>query len=385
MIDEPTTRATAKDLMKGVVKGFGKGFDKINYNSPHHEALKHLEKNVYQFSGAKNYQQLKALTEALYDGNRLRTKKEFFDASKKIVTEFNVAWRDAEYDTAVSNSQMAAKWLVFEKNKHLMPYLKFVGVGDSHECAICWPFNNMVRHIDDPVWRYAMPTLHFRDRCTVIQLPSSEVEETPDSDVPGPDGIPKIFRVNCAKEALAFPPGHPYYKGVPKSILAQAAGLIPEERRFERIHDKGKGTVSRHVSVNTDAEDYRLVEKIAKELSHHGHTVEILPEVNEHDIKLRKTLLPGVKQNKNPDLRVNNKYVEVKNVEGAASYNQVSNAIKRASHQADHVIINLEKNINRQVLERAAIGRFNTHPDLQVIEFRYKGKYTRFDKKVNGS
>ena len=75
----------------------------------------------------------------------------------------------------------------------------------------------MTRPITDPVWGYATPSLHFGDRCTIEQLP--ETTATITQEVPPPDGIPKMFRVNLAREQLAFPPDHPYYIGVPKRKL----------------------------------------------------------------------------------------------------------------------------------------------------------------------
>jgi len=203
--------------MNAVFEGYGKDFDKVDYNTPDYDMLQNLQRNVYQFSGAKNYQELKALTEALYDGDRLRTKTEFFAEAQKISDEFNRNFRDAEYDTAVNAAINAGKWQGFMENKDSMPLLKFVAVEDDKECPICKPYNNVIRPINDAFWKYAYAPLHFRCRCGCLQLAHNDAV-TPGNKVPGPDVIPKMFRVNLAERNLAFPPGHPYYDGIPKEV-----------------------------------------------------------------------------------------------------------------------------------------------------------------------
>lgn len=218
-IHHATALATAKEYMKGIVQGFGTTLSKLDTESPDYGVLKNLQQNVYQFAGAKNYQTLRALNDLLRDGDRLRTRSEFMKEARNVLTEWNANWQKTEYDTAVNSAINARKWNDFVKQKDLMPLLQFKIVKDERTCPICLPFADMVRPITDPVWNYATPSLHFGDRCTILQLPDDRVPISP--EVPPADGIPKMFRVNLAKEQLAFPPGHPYYKGVPKKMLRE--------------------------------------------------------------------------------------------------------------------------------------------------------------------
>jgi len=218
MIDADTALETVKTFMKGVFEGYGKTFPELEFGTPDYEQLASLEKSVYQFSAAKNYQQLKDLSAALKDGDRVRTFKEFETEAKKIVEEYNRTFLATEYETAIGSSQMAAKWTRFQEDKDVLPNLRFMAIEDERECPICKPFNNMVRPINDPVWKYAFSPLHWRCRCDVIQEPAS-AQLTPDDQVEGDGAIPKIFRTNLAEDGVVFPPKHPYYIGVPKDEL----------------------------------------------------------------------------------------------------------------------------------------------------------------------
>ena len=58
-IDEPTALDNAQTFMSGVFEGYGGNFASFEWGSPDYRKLAHIEHNVYTFSGAKNYQQLR--------------------------------------------------------------------------------------------------------------------------------------------------------------------------------------------------------------------------------------------------------------------------------------------------------------------------------------
>jgi hypothetical protein len=204
--------------MQAVKEGYGKTITQVAYNSPDYLMLSALERNVYQFSAAKNYHMLQELTLALKDGDRIRSFSEYRREAFKIVDIWNNTHGQAEYVTGVAASQSIANWERFEKNKDSMPILRFVGVHDAKECPICKEFDGLTRHMDDPIWNVANVPLHFRDRCLVEQLPDADAGQTPDNKLPDTSVVPKMFRVNQAKERLVFPEGSAYFKDLPKDI-----------------------------------------------------------------------------------------------------------------------------------------------------------------------
>lgn len=216
LIDKATTVITAKKYLEGIYKGLGGNFSTVDYNTPDHGVLRNLERNVYQFAGAKNFQTLRALNDLLTDGEKVRTRGEFKKEARKALEKWNGYWLDAEYNTAINSAVNARKWGEFKQNAAIMPLLQFKIVKDEHTCPICVPFSDVVRPIDDPFWNYASPSLHFGDRCTILQLPDTSTPIT--EEVPGDEMIPKMFRVNIAKQQLAFPPDHPFYIGLPNRL-----------------------------------------------------------------------------------------------------------------------------------------------------------------------
>ncbi|MBA3830154.1 MAG: minor capsid protein [Taibaiella sp.] len=215
-IDAPTAVDAAKGFMKGVTEGFGKGFDKIDYDTPDHEMLRHLEQNVYRFSAAKNWQMNKTLNELLRDGDKVRPYAEFKKMATQVVDEWKNVWGKTEYDLAVSSSTMAGHWVRFEANKKQMPLLRYSTVHDSRVREAHRILDGTVRPVDDSFWKEYYPPNGWNCRCTVLQL--ADGTETPDADLETPD-IPDMFRVNLAKEKLVYPNGSSYYIGAPSKEL----------------------------------------------------------------------------------------------------------------------------------------------------------------------
>lgn len=238
-IDRATALASAQEYIKAVHEGWGSNILDIDYNSPDYGLLRNLEKNCYQFAGAKNYHNLRQLNDLLRDGDRVRSRNEFKKEARKLVEEWNGHHQDTEYNTALNSATNARKWQEFESRSEIMPLLQFKVVRDESLCPICMPFADVVRPINDVFWNYATPSLHFGDRCTIIQLPD---DTTPITDeVPSDEGVPKMFRVNLAKQQLAFPPDHPYYNGLPKQFDKEALKLQRVDvRNYAKQHFAGK-------------------------------------------------------------------------------------------------------------------------------------------------
>lgn len=377
-IDAATFREMSGSYWKGVEEGYGKTFTSIDYDTPDYDMLRHLEQDVFKFSAAKSYQVNKQLTQLLRDGKTVRTFEQFRSEALGILGVWVDNWGRAEYNTAVASAQMAAKWEHFEQHAEDMPLLKYTTVGDARVREAHRVLDGTIKPIGDKFWSQYYPPNGWNCRCSAIQL-AGEHTETPDSEIEYPE-VPAMFRKNLAKEKLVFPDDHPYYEGVPKKVFEQAKEMLPQQRQYEPVYKGRNGKAERHTAVDTNAPDYRVLERIATELAQKGAKVEILPELNEND-PAREELFKGAKPNKNPDLRVDGKYYEVKDPETPYGKNTLSNNIHRGVQQANHVIVNLNQHVDNVELGNIAKGRFKTHPELQEVQFRYKGKYIVFTRK----
>lgn len=221
--------ATAEYLMSGLFKGFGG--DLADFDGKPLELLEELRENVYLFSSAKTYQQTVEMSEALYDGDNIRTKSEFKEAATKIFERYNggnfedekkAGYIDAEYETAITQGQNAQNWINIEAQKETLPYLQKVVVEDENTCEICGPLDGMVAPVDDPVWNTLAGELHFRCRCSEIQLDietgeaqydADKVEQLKDSQS---ELMKPMFKHNVYKSGAIFDKQHPYFS-VPKA------------------------------------------------------------------------------------------------------------------------------------------------------------------------
>lgn len=218
-IDKAMTNYFADQLWEAAQKGYGQTLTSFAYDSPDYNMLKALRENVYQFSSAKNYAQLKELTLALIDdaGNIVDFAK-FKESAFKINKKYVRSWLQTEYDTAIASGQMAGKWVNIINNKGTLPLLQYDAVMDSTTSQICSPLNGTILPVEHPFWNRFYPPNHFNCRSIVRQLASGIISDK----IPSAD-IPKMFQTNLGQQNLIFPDGHPYFVGLPDEIKNRIA------------------------------------------------------------------------------------------------------------------------------------------------------------------
>lgn len=231
VLNEETVRWMAQKLEDAIFQGYKVNPVKIDYTTPNGELIKSLRRDVWQFSGAKNYQQMKEMTESLiHPDGRFRTFSEF-RSSVAHITSDHINWLRTEYDTAIASSQMSARWAEIQRDKDLFPFLEFDATMDNRTTKLCRSLNKVVRTVDDPFWDLYYPPNHFNCRSDVHQLRDGNV--TPDDEIEYPD-IPPIFRTNLAKKGLIFPMNSPYYTGLPDDIRREADALFNNQFKSEQ-------------------------------------------------------------------------------------------------------------------------------------------------------
>lgn len=356
-IDPKLTALVAEKLKGAIMDGYGKNFDNVDYDTPDYNMLRNLERNVYQFSAAKNYQQLKDMTGALKDENGVvRSFKEFRDASQQISYQYNTNWLETEYNTAVNGSTLASRWSDFERYKDTMPLLEYVTAGDSRVREEHRVLNHVKKNMDDEFWNTYYPPNGYNCRCTVNQLTGGT--ETPTHKINYPDVQP-MFRTNLAKQGLVFPAEHPYYDGVPKSVLTQALALIPEAQYKEVYKSKSGGSVLVHPTHNK------------KELNVNTAVSKILVAKSNSKIKLLPvSKIPKVK---NPDISINGDVHEIK-VNYKSTISAIDSELREARKQADNIVLHIKSEIKAKDLMKAMRDRLQRSDNVDKFILIYKGK-----------
>lgn len=179
--------------------------------------LTRLTQNVFSFSAAKNYQELRTITSALRDEEgHLRSFPDFRDQVSAINTKFNRTWLQTEYDTCIATATQSARWQQFQDQKNLFPCLRYQTAGDENVRDEHRALDGVTKRIDDPFWRTYYPPNGWNCRCEAIQVPEDEVQETPDGTYHTPF-VPELFRTNSGQTGLIFP------KDIRTTPMSQAA------------------------------------------------------------------------------------------------------------------------------------------------------------------
>ena len=206
-IPESLYFAIADYLKRGVFDGFGSSLRTVSGNDA--ELLTALTENIYMFSAAKSYTELKDMSVLLADN---RTWSEFYKAAKDRFDIYNVDYAKTEYRTAVGQAQMASQWNEIERTKDIIPYLKYSAIMDPNTSTICAPLDGIVAKVDDPIWDKIAPLNHFNCRCILTQEYTGTVTDDRDERAKSVEGqMQDVFKHNSGKDGMIYPKSHPYF------------------------------------------------------------------------------------------------------------------------------------------------------------------------------
>lgn len=357
---------TVRTLSDRVVNSYNTQAD---FTTPDAETLTHLVRDVWNFSAAKNYQQMRDLTLALKDDEgKVRSFSDFKEVAEGIIDQYNVTWLETEYNFAIAASQGAARWTEFEKEADIIPNLKYQTVGDDHVRAAHQLLDGIVKPLKDPFWSTHYPPNGWGCRCEAVQELEGYGRVTQDKDIPYVD-IPPMFKTNLANTGLIYPKNHPYYIGVPKAEITKALSYLPPKNTFIEV-DFGRGVSLDIHPLHGDKELKENID-ISKLLKQHDRKAEIklLPVISEKDAEARKLYLPDsyLKKfpKKNPDAMYNNKPIEYETSNGSKS--SIQNAIKNGKKQAEHIVIHIPDDLNISTAENIIKGQLKHYQDKENL------------------
>lgn len=227
--------AVADFLKQAMYDGFGGTV--ADFDGKPLELITELRENIYMFSSARTFQQVKEMSDALTSGDKVLSFSEYKKAAADIYAKYNggaylqddekAGHLSAEYETAVTQGQNAENWVRINKQKELFPFLRKNVVDDENTCEICGPLSGFTARVDDPVWDELAGELHFRCRCfeEQLDLPDGEAEYDEDEK----DKLYKsqtelmqpMFKHNVYNSGEIFNEQHPYFN-VPKEYEAYA-------------------------------------------------------------------------------------------------------------------------------------------------------------------
>jgi SPP1 gp7 family putative phage head morphogenesis protein len=205
----------AVSLEDAMIIGFGGSQTKFIIDSPQYRTFLKLRENIYVFSAAKQYQQVRVMSQFISNNGVRSTFPEFKELAKKVFTEYNEQYLRSEWVTAIGQSQMAREWIEADTKKDIIPYLQYRTQRDSRvrdEHAI---LDGITLPVEHKFWNNYMPKNGWRCRCFTVSLEKADVTDlaTKDlSELGDEKKFPKVFRMNPGKDGLIFNPKyHPYF------------------------------------------------------------------------------------------------------------------------------------------------------------------------------
>ena len=201
---------TYSELMTVVDKGFGGGVNDFIKGSARGNKALGYQNNIYTFSGAKTFQEVKDLSLLVFkeDGTK-RGFKEFREFGQQINEQYNVNFLRTEQDTAFGMAQGGEQWIGIEEDKELFPMLTYETVADGRVRDEHAAWDQLTFPVEHEFWNTRMPPNDWNCRCSVSKHTEGEMS--------GLKGVPKndskMFNVNPGKVDYIFNPKvHPYYK-----------------------------------------------------------------------------------------------------------------------------------------------------------------------------
>ena len=219
-LPESLYHGIADNLKTALYEGFGGNLSKFA-DTPDFELLTELRENIYMFSAAKTFQEVREISSLLTDGDRVRTRSEFNKIGAETFDKWNNDWGKSEYNTAIAQGSMANKWADIQRNKDVLPNLSYSTSGGD-VCDICAPLDGLTLPVDAPEWDTIYPPNHFNCACLVTQE-DEDAKITPDDDKDETmekvtEEMSPVFMMNSGKDRVIFNDDHPYFDVARKDV-----------------------------------------------------------------------------------------------------------------------------------------------------------------------
>lgn len=204
-----------------------KGFDESGAVDPDDDFRAAILRNNEVFAAFKVHRMQNDMARLLLDSNgNLKPFEQWQKEVMPIASHQVGHWLRTEYDTAVLRAHQAADWQQFEREKDVLPNLRWMpstSVNPGKDHMVFW---GTVRPIDDPFWSQHRPGDRWNCKCDLSSTddPVTEIPDFTTNDNPHP-GLDN----NPGKDGKLFSDTHPYianaYPGAKKAVKKLMAQL----------------------------------------------------------------------------------------------------------------------------------------------------------------
>lgn len=219
-----------------------------------------LENNAFVFSGLKTYHSLNEVGLSLIGENGgIKPFEKFHEDVVKIDAKYNRNYLYAEYNHAVTSSQIAAKWHDFEQDGDRYD-LQYRTAGDERVRTDHQLLHNITLPPSDPFWSQYTPPNGWNCRCVIVQVrknkyPTSDSAQAIEiGEQITADPKKQMFRFNPGKDLKLYPDKHPYNKA-PKRAKEVVETLAKERFTAKTIEEAEQQF--RELGLNCDLSGFK--------------------------------------------------------------------------------------------------------------------------------
>lgn len=216
-----------------------KGFDESGAVDPDDDFRAAILRNNEVFAAFKVHRMQNDMARLLLDSNgNLKPFEQWQKEVMPIASHQVGHWLRTEYDTAVLRAHQAADWQQFEREKDVLPNLRWMpstSVNPGKDHMVFW---GTVRPIDDPFWSQHRPGDRWNCKCDLSSTddPVTEIPDFTINDNPHP-GLDN----NPGKDGKLFSDTHPYianaYPGAKKAVKKLMDELDAVREAEESVRD----------------------------------------------------------------------------------------------------------------------------------------------------
>lgn len=346
---------------------------------------------------------------------KLKPFSQWRDDVQKIASHQCGAWLKTEYDTAVIRAHNAADWQEYERDKDIMPNLRWMPTTSKEpetKHRSYW-LRRVNLPVDDPWWNEHHPGDRWNCKCSLEQNDDPVVP--PPSDGSDSDATPhRGLENNPGKDGHIFNDTHPYFPKSCSECFANKGGSLKNRlkllfrnqekdchhctyidnrmekaaTKIKRLPDVAPPSVETYIpshngrvftspfhGSNEVEENIRLAVFIADKL---GNKVYLLPRLdprNTAQAALRSTLLPPkVPEGKNSDFYIGGLIFEGKcmtglepNCSNKKYHNDILNRIKDAKEQGENIVLEIPTFVSRKTISKTINGYLKQSSKQRII------------------
>ncbi|MDR3652596.1 MAG: phage minor head protein [Paludibacter sp.] len=108
------------------------------------------------------------------------TQKEFVKLILERIPDYDVDTLKIESDNFILMADNYSTWKYIQRNKDILPFLKYNAITDETTCTTCKKLNNIVRSVDDEFWDIYFPPNCPECRCIVQLYDESDIKKPTD-------------------------------------------------------------------------------------------------------------------------------------------------------------------------------------------------------------